>query len=98
PLTATPLAAELHVKAYTIISTNATATYELRAVSTPATALRAGGSGLVSIYNDLADGDLFGSREFTVADSDHTNVIQLNADCLAAITAANGGPLAFGCA
>src|ERR1041385_4115582 len=46
------------------ISPNGSETLQLREVTTPVNQLRKGGFGLTNIYNDLADGTLYGSQPF----------------------------------
>jgi hypothetical protein len=64
--------------------------YELREVTASIATLEAGGSGLTNIYSDLADGTVYGSRNFGPSDSGTTVTIPLNDAFRAAAVAANG--------
>ena len=88
--------AKLQIKAYQYSSADPSETYELRDVTTPVSTLTAGGSGLTSIYNDLGDGTIYGSRSFTSADSNQTVTIDLNSALVSAINAKSGQSFALG--
>jgi subtilisin family serine protease/Ca2+-binding RTX toxin-like protein len=87
------VSAQLQIKTY---SANASETYELRDVITPVTTLVAGGTGLTSIYNDLGDGVIYGSRNFTSADSNQTVSINLNSSLVSALNTKSGQAFALG--
>jgi hypothetical protein len=63
-------------------------------VSTPISDLTASGTGRTDIYDDLGTGTLLGSDEEAAFNS--PAVVNLNADGLAAIVAAQGGSIAIG--
>jgi len=88
--------AKLQINAYEYSSADPSETYELRDVTTPVSTLTAGGSGLTSIYNDLGDGTIYGSRSFTSADSNQTVTIDLNSALVSAINAKSGQSFALG--
>ncbi|CAD5976958.1 Ig-like domain-containing protein [Planktothrix agardhii] len=97
PTFTTPVtSAKLQIKAYQYSSADLSETYELRDVTTPVSTLTAGGSGLTSIYNDLGDGTIYGSRSFTGADSNQTVTIDLNSALVSAINAKSGQSFALG--
>ena len=78
------------------ISPDASETYKLFDVATPITTLRAGGTGLTGIFDDLGTGVEFGSVEISAASNGTLVSINLNAAGIAAIQAARGGQIAFG--
>ncbi|MFO0815773.1 MAG: S8 family serine peptidase [Gemmatales bacterium] len=78
------------------ISPDASETYALYDVTTPVSTLRAGGSGLTGIYDDLGTGVSYGSVTVTAASNGTFIVINLNAAGIAAVSAAQGGQLAMG--
>ena len=88
--------AKLQIKAYEYSSADPSETYELRDVTTPVSTLTAGGSGLTSIYNDLGDGTIYGSRNFTSADSNQTVTFDLNSALVSALNAKSGQAFALG--
>ncbi|MCE2907197.1 MAG: S8 family serine peptidase, partial [Anabaena sp. CoA2_C59] len=90
------VSAQLQIKTYSYLSADASETYELRDVITPVTTLVAGGTGLTSIYNDLGDGVIYGSRNFTSADSNQTVSINLNSSLVSALNAKSGQAFALG--
>jgi Ca2+-binding RTX toxin-like protein/methionine-rich copper-binding protein CopC len=94
--TAPVASAQLQIKTYEYKSADTNETYELRDVTTPVSDLTAGGSGLTSIYNDLGDGTVYGSRDFTSADQNQTVTIDLNSDLVSAINAKSGQAFALG--
>lgn len=73
-----------------------TETYTLFDVSTPVTSLRAGGTGLFAIHNDLKSGTSYGSRTVSAADNGTLVQVPLNSTALAAINAARGSTFATG--
>ena len=97
PTFTTPVtSAKLQIKAYQYSSADPSETYELRDVTTPVSTLIAGGSGLTSIYNDLGDGTIYGSRNFTSADSNQTVTFDLNSALVSALNAKSGQAFALG--
>lgn len=86
----------LVVPAGTVRSDQGTETWELHHVSTPAVTLRTGGTGLVSIYQDLGDGAVYGGRDLLVADTGSSITVPLNSAGLAAASAAAGTAFAIG--
>jgi len=96
PLPGPVVAAQLRLNTYNINSPTGSETYRLHHVSTAVTALTAGGSGLVSIYNDLADGVVYGSRSFSTDEANQFITMNLNADCITNLVAAAGQPFALG--
>jgi uncharacterized repeat protein (TIGR01451 family) len=88
--------AQLRLFTYGIVSPDGSETLQLRHVSTPVTTLRAGGSGLVTIYNDLGDGTIYGSRTFATSESSQFISMTLNSDCVTNIAAASGQSFAIG--
>jgi len=84
--TSTPNAANMAGRTFTISS-----------IATDLTTLRAGGTGLTSIYNDLGDGANFGSITFgTTPGNGSTIKFNINAAGLSAINSAAGSQIAFG--
>lgn len=71
-------------------------TFTLYAVSTSVATLRAGGSGLTAIYDDLGGGVAYGSATITSAGDGLFNFIDLSSDFIAAAMAAGGGSIALG--
>ncbi|WP_394790135.1 PEP-CTERM sorting domain-containing protein [Rhodoferax sp.] len=65
-------------------------TYTLYDVTTPVANLRAGGSGLLDIYDDLGSGTSYGSVPLTSTQTDGLVDIVLNSAALAAINAHTG--------
>ena len=97
PTFTTPVtSAKLQIKTYNYLSADASETYELRDVTTPVSTLTTGGSGLSSIYNDLGDGTIYGSRNFTSADSNQTVTFDLNSALVSALNAKSGQAFALG--
>ncbi|WP_197705457.1 S8 family serine peptidase, partial [Dolichospermum compactum] len=90
------VSAQLQIKTYGYLSNDVSETYELRDVITPVTTLVAGGTGLTNIYNDLGDGVIYGSRNFTSADSNKTVTINLNSSLVNALNAKSGQAFALG--
>ncbi|MDB9541356.1 S8 family serine peptidase, partial [Anabaenopsis arnoldii] len=97
PTFTTPVtAAQLQIQTYVYSSNDSSETYELRDVTTPVSTLRAGGYGLTSIYNDLGDGTVYGSRDFSAGDSYTTVTIDLNSSLVNALNAKSGQQFALG--
>ena len=88
--------AELKINTYEFLSNDASETYVLRDVTTPISTLTAGGNGLTSIYNDLGDGIIYGSRNFTSADNYQTVTIDFNSALVSALNAKSGQAFALG--
>jgi fibronectin-binding autotransporter adhesin len=88
--------AELLINCYSNRSPEGRETYVLHHVSTPVGTLTAGGSGLASIYNDLADGAVYGVRDLAVLESYERAIVPLNATFIGDATAAAGGQIALG--
>jgi hypothetical protein len=88
--------AQLRVNTFGIASPTGSEIYQLHRVSTPVAALMAGGAGLTNIFNDLADGPVYGSRTFPSTEANQTVTVPLNATCMADIMAASGQPFALG--
>ncbi len=86
-------AAELIIKAYEVTGSE---TYQLRDVVTPVDVLKAGGTGKTAIYNDLGEGAIYGSRDFTKADTNQVVTISLNSSLVAALNAKSGQSFAMG--
>ena len=95
-LTGVVASAELLINSYVNISPAGFENYALRQVATPISQLVAGGSSLTNIYNDLADGTLYGSRNVYTSQSYQTISVPLNAAFLSALMAASGGQIALG--
>jgi hypothetical protein len=77
-------------------SPDATETYTLFDVSTDIATLQAGGSGKTSIYTDLGDGTIYGTRSVSAADNDTVVVTLFNAAGVGALNLATGGSFAVG--
>ena len=77
-------------------SPDATETLTIFDVITPIAKLRAGGSGLTEIYEDLGSGTTYGSVTVSSNNNNSIVVINLTAAGLAAINAAKGSQIAFG--
>ena len=78
------------------LSTDPTELFMLHHVSTPVASLRAGGTGQVARFQDLADGAEYGSRPMSVADNNQIVTINLNAAAVADLNAARGQLFALG--
>jgi len=96
PLVAPVTRAELRVHTYDILSPTGSETYQLQEVTTPAATVQAGGSGLVSVYNDLGDGPVYAARAFVTSEAYRDVSIPLNHTLRAAVMAAAGGALTLG--
>jgi hypothetical protein len=94
-LTNPVVSAELRVNLYGAASPSGSENYELHAVSTAISTLSAGGSGLTAIYDDLADGVLYGGRVIFTNESFSIITIPLNASFVAALPG-GGGQIALG--
>lgn len=96
PLPGPVVAAQLRINTYSIVSPTGSEMFQLRHVSTPVAALVAGGSGLISIYGDLADGPIYGDRSLSVAESNQIVTVTLNTSFISNIVAAAGQSFALG--
>lgn len=84
--TSTPNAADMAGRTFTISS-----------IATDINTLRAGGTGLTSIYNDLSGGTTYGSITFVSTPGNNSTIkFNLNAAGLNAINSAAGSQIAFG--
>jgi hypothetical protein len=88
--------AQLLINSYTNASPTGVETYELHDVTSSIAALVSGGSGLTAIYNDLADGALYGTRNVQVSDTGTVVTIPLGTAFVNAVVAASGGQIALG--
>ncbi|HEY0548035.1 MAG TPA: immunoglobulin domain-containing protein [Verrucomicrobiae bacterium] len=89
--------AELRLFTFSISSAQGMETLELHHVSTPITTLVAGaGAGITNVFNDLADGTLYGLRTILVSEGNSYITIPLNSNAVAAIGAAAGQRFALG--
>ncbi|TRV71513.1 MAG: subtilase, partial [Microcystis panniformis Mp_MB_F_20051200_S6D] len=95
-LTAPIVSAQLRVKTFDYNSLDASETYQLQEVTTAVPTLTAGGSGKTTIYADLGDGAIYGSRVYTNADDNQFRTIDLNAAAISALTAKSGQAFALG--
>jgi hypothetical protein len=96
PLAAPVVRAELRAYTYGVSAPTGSEIYQLREVVTPTATLMAGGSGLVSIYNDLGDGPIYAARAVVPGEASRTISIPLNQTLRNAVTAAAGNPFAIG--
>lgn len=71
-------------------------TYSVREVTTDIATVTAGGSGLISVFDDLGDGTVFGVVDIDAATNGTSVLIPLNHNGEGAVNAAIGGQLAFG--
>jgi hypothetical protein len=72
-------------------------TFTISSIATDINTLRAGGTGLTSIYNDLSGGTTYGSITFASTPSNGSTIkFNLNAAGLSAINSAAGNQIAFG--
>ncbi|MGC3959474.1 MAG: M36 family metallopeptidase [Verrucomicrobiota bacterium] len=90
------VAAQLRIKTYSIVTATGSETFQLHHVSTAVPTLVAGGTGLVSIFNDLADGVVYGSRSFSTSEADQFITMNLNAAFITNLVQAAGQPFAIG--
>lgn len=74
----------------------ASATYSNYDVTTPIATLEAGNTGATGIYNDLGSGVLYAATGVSTADNGTQVLINLDADALTALNAAEGGQWAVG--
>ena len=87
--------AQLRINTFGVAATN-DYTYELRAVVSTFTNLLTTGYGKVDIFDDLADGALYGSRLYSPSDANRTNLLTLTAAGLAELTTKRGSSFAVG--
>jgi hypothetical protein len=72
-------------------------TFTISSIATDLTTLRAGGTGLTSIYNDLGAGTNYGSITFLSTPGNASTIkFNINAAGLSAINSAAGSQIAFG--
>lgn len=90
------LTAQLRINTYSILSPTGSETFQLHHVSTAVPTLVAGGTGLITIYNDLADGVAYGSRSFSPNEADQFITMNLNAAFITNLIQAAGQPFAVG--
>ncbi len=90
------LTAQLRIHTYSILSPTGSETFQLHHVSTAVPTLVAGGTGLINIYNDLADGAVYGSRNFSPNEADQFITMNLNAAFITNLVQAAGQPFAVG--
>jgi len=77
-------------------SPDATETYTLFSVATPTSTLITGGIGLTAIFDDLANGPMYGSRVVSAVDNNTVVDIVLNANAVTDINALLGLSFAIG--
>jgi fibronectin-binding autotransporter adhesin len=94
--TGTIVQAELLINCYSNVSPYGQESFVLRHISTPIATLRAGGSGLTGIYDDLADGTVYAVRAVSVLESGERAIVPLNISFIQAATAATGSQIALG--
>lgn len=70
--------------------------FELHEVTTDPATLDVDATGQTAIYDDLADGPVFGTRQYTPADIGTITEIELNSAAVTALNAAAGDLFAFG--
>lgn len=87
--------AQLLINSYTDNGGGGSATYQLNDVTTPIPTLEAGGTGLTGIYDDLANGTVYGSQVIPNSASGTIVTIPLNTAFVNAAMAA-GGQIALG--
>jgi hypothetical protein len=90
------LDAQFNVYAADWYSSMAYETLKLSEVTTPVNTLVAGAPGSVNIFDDLGDGTIFSLRDVWYTETSQNISIDLNADAIAAIHAANGQQFALG--
>ena len=95
------IGAKLWVDTYNVSNAIAELNYALKEVTTPAATVEAGGSGLVSIYNDLGDGPVYAARNFPNRQAGFRQpgrfeAIPLGQAFRTAVTAASGQPFTMG--
>jgi len=92
----TIVAGQFVANTYSVSTDDGTESFELRHIATPIATLVAGGSGLTGIYDDLADGTIYGSATVGNDDDNIDLPVTLNAAALADLNNAIGGLFAFG--
>ncbi len=90
------ISAQFRVNTYSISSPTGAEAYQLRHVNTPIAALVAGGTGQTYIYNDLADGLIYGNRSFSTTEANQFVTMMLNPDFITNVVAAAGQQFAMG--
>jgi len=71
-------------------------TYVVNEVTTDIGTLTAGGTGLISIFDDLGDGTVFGSTDIDSGDNGTSVLVPLSQDAVDAVNSAVGGSWAVG--
>lgn len=94
--TGTLVSAELILKDYGVGSPDGEETYVLHQVTNSIATLRAGGSGLKAVYEDLGDGRVYGVRHIFTNEAQEMAIIPLNISFLNDLAAAGGGQIALG--
>jgi hypothetical protein len=89
--------AELRLFTFSISSANGMETLELHHVATPIATLVAGvGPGVTNVFNDLADGALYGLRTVLSTEANSYITMPLSSNAVAALSAAAGQRFAIG--
>jgi photosystem II stability/assembly factor-like uncharacterized protein len=86
----------LEILAHDVASVDGTEWFQLREVTTPIGILRYGGVRLTNVYDDLADGLVFGGAQVATNQRAANLSVPLNESFTAALLAAQGGLLAMG--
>lgn len=84
------VSAELRLFNVLYDSPDAAETYEVRSVATDIATLRAGGTGLTGIFNELAAGTIYGSAVISAQQTNTVIAIQLNPTAVSALNASSG--------
>jgi len=87
--------AQLKINTYGTTATDDEVFYKLWAVTNPAAVVQ-GTSSSIAIYNDLADGTFYATRDFLPSQSSQSKFIPLNQDLRTALNAAGGTQFIFG--
>jgi autotransporter-associated beta strand protein len=88
--------AQLLLNSYTDTSPNSFENYQLYDVTNTIAALTASQTTATNIYNDLANGNVYGGRNVYVSEGGQIASIPLNGNFLAAALADSGGSIALG--
>jgi hypothetical protein len=88
--------ASFRVRTFNIVSPTGSEDFELNEVTTPIGVLREGGSNRVAVWEDLADGPVYGTRTFTTAERSNLVDIPLSPAAVSGILAARGAGFALG--
>ncbi len=88
---------ELRLFTFSCNSADGMETLEMHDVATPITTLVAGaGPGITNVFNDLADGTVYGTRAVLVSEANSFIKITLNSNAVSAVSAAAGQRFAIG--